>query len=342
MFARNVWYVAAWSHEINDKPFGRKILNEPVVLFRGADGAVHALEDRCCHRAMPLTLGEVAGNNLRCSYHGLEFDATGACVRIPGQDIIPARARVKSFPVVERDKLIWIWMGAPERADPSAIIPYPWHNDPKWAWKSDAYRLGCDYLLLQDNLMDLTHLAYVHRYTIGGNPDTHFDAETKVERDGNRVRVMRWMPNSAPPETYKKAVGFKGKVDRWQESDSWPGVMHIYTGATDAGTGAYEGKREGGFGLRLFEGLTPETETTTNYFFSAAHNYKVDRPEATTQLFREIKATVDEDVIVLEAQQAMLSNGPRREFVGIKFDAGPTQARRVIEQLIEEEARLPA
>jgi vanillate O-demethylase monooxygenase subunit len=338
MFVRNLWYVAAWSHEIGAKPLGRKILNEPVVLYRGADGTVRGLEDRCCHRAMPLSLGEVNGCNLRCNYHGLEFDATGACVRVPGQDFVPPQARVKSYPVVEQDCLVWIWMGAPERADASRIIRYPWHQDPKWRWKSDNYRLGCDYLLLQDNLMDLTHLAYVHRFTIGGNPDTHFEAETKVERDGTCVKVRRWMPDSEPPETYRKAVGFKGKVDRWQETEAWPGVMHIYTGATDAGTGAYEGKREGGFGLRLFEGLTPETETSTNYFWSAAHNYRLDDPSATEQLYREIKATVDEDVVVLEAQQAMLLAEPEREFVSIKFDLGPTRARLVIKSLIEQEA----
>lgn len=337
MFLRNNWYVAAWASELKDKPLGRKILNESVVLFRGANGEVGALEDRCCHRAMPLALGELEGNNLRCIYHGLEFAKDGSCVRIPGQDTVPARVRVKSYPVVEQDKIIWIWTGDPARADRSKIIPYPWHNDGKWAWTSDGYRLACDYLLLQDNLLDLTHLAYVHRHTIGGSPSAHFEAKTEVERVGDCIKVRRWIPNSEPPATYVKAVGFKGKVDRWQETDAWPGVMHIYTGATDAGTGAYEGKREGGFGLRLFEGLTPETETSTNYFWSAAHNYKVDQPEATAQLYREIKATVDEDVVVLEEQQNAINADPGRAFVGIRFDAGLNRARNLISSMIEAE-----
>jgi phenylpropionate dioxygenase-like ring-hydroxylating dioxygenase large terminal subunit len=337
MFLRNNWYMAAWSSELKDKPLGRKILNEPVVLFRGESGEAGALEDRCCHRAMPLALGELTGDHIRCIYHGLEFARDGSCVRIPGQDTVPARVRVKSYPVVERDQIIWIWTGDPERADASKIIPYPWHQDPGWAWTSAGYRLGCNYLLLQDNLLDLTHLAYVHRHTIGGSPTAHFEAKTDVERDGNCIKVRRWIPNSEPPATYVKAVGFKGRVDRWQETESWPGVMHIYTGATDAGTGAYEGKREGGFGLRLFEGLTPETETSTNYFWSAAHNYKVDQPEATAQLYREIKATVDEDVVVLEEQQRMINSDPTRGFVGIRFDAGLNRARNLISGMIEAE-----
>jgi vanillate O-demethylase monooxygenase subunit len=337
MFLRNNWYVAAWASELKDKPLGRKILNESVVLFRGANGEVGALEDRCCHRAMPLALGELEGNNLRCIYHGLEFAKDGSCVRIPGQDTVPARVRVKSYPVVEQDKIIWIWTGDPARADPSKIIPYPWHNDRKWAWTSAGYRLACDYLLLQDNLLDLTHLAYVHRHTIGGSPSAHFEAKTEVDRVGDCIKVRRWIPNSEPPATYVKAVGFEGKVDRWQETDAWPGVMHIYTGATDVGTGAYEGKREGGFGLRLFEGLTPETETSTNYFWSAAHNYKVDQPEATAQLYREIKATVDEDVVVLEEQQNAINADPGRAFVGIRFDSGLNRARNLISSMIEAE-----
>jgi vanillate O-demethylase monooxygenase subunit len=337
MFLRNNWYMGAWSSEVKDKPLGRKILDEPVVFFRGANGEVGALEDRCCHRAMPLALGELAGDHLRCIYHGLEFAKDGSCVHVPGQDTVPARVRVKSYPVVECDQIIWIWTGDPEKADRSTIIRYPWHQDPKWAWANAGYRLNCSYLLLQDNLLDLTHLAYVHRHTIGGSPNAHFEAETEVERDGNCVKVRRWIPDSEPPATYTKAVGFKGRVDRWQETEAWPGVMHIYTGATDAGTGAYEGKRDGGFGLRLFEGLTPETETTTNYFWSAAHNYKVDQPEATAQLYREIKATVDEDVVVLEAQQQMISSNPNRGFVGIRFDKGLNQARNLINGLIEAE-----
>jgi phenylpropionate dioxygenase-like ring-hydroxylating dioxygenase large terminal subunit len=337
MFLRNTWYMAAWASELKDRPVGRTFLNEPVVLFRGANGTVGALENRCCHRAMPLALGELAGDNLRCIYHGLEFDTEGTCVHIPGQDSIPRQARVKSYPIVEQDQIIWIWMGDLERADASKIIAYPWHQDPKWAWASAGYRLGCSYLLLQDNLLDLTHLAYVHRHTIGGSPNAHFEAKTDVERDGDCIKLRRWIPNSEPPATYVKAVGFKGKVDRWQETQAWLGVMHIYTGATDAGTGAYEGKRDGGFGLRLFEGLTPETETSTNYFWSAAHNYKVDQPDATAQLYREIKATVDEDVVVLEEQQKMLDADPDRGFVGIKFDAGPNRARVMIDTLIEAE-----
>ncbi|MEJ0069391.1 MAG: Rieske 2Fe-2S domain-containing protein [Pseudomonadota bacterium] len=127
MFVTNAWYVAAWSSEIGRQPLGRTLLNEPIVLFRDAAGRAAALEDRCCHRAMPLSRGEPAAGGLRCGYHGLVFDGAGRCVEIPTQKTIPASLKVRSFPVEERDDLVWIWMGDPARADAAEIVAYPWH-----------------------------------------------------------------------------------------------------------------------------------------------------------------------------------------------------------------------
>ena len=113
MFLRNYWYVAALDEEVRDRPLGRTILGEPVVLFRTADGALHAFEDRCPHRQLPLSMGKIVGDALQCHYHGLRFDGSGKCVRVPGQDHIPQNARVRTYPVVERYRWIWIWMGDP-------------------------------------------------------------------------------------------------------------------------------------------------------------------------------------------------------------------------------------
>ena len=134
MFLNNAWYVAAWSKDITSKPLGRTLLNEPIVLYRTSAGAVAALEDRCCHRGMPLSCGQVFGNNIRCEYHGMVFDGAGKCVEIPGQSIIPQSATVRSFPVEERDDLVWIWMGDKALADPEKIVRYPWHQ--AWPFKS--------------------------------------------------------------------------------------------------------------------------------------------------------------------------------------------------------------
>ena len=132
MFLRNYWYVAAYDHEIARKPLGRIILGEPVVLYRLEDGTPIALEDRCAHRHLPLSMGKLVGDTLQCHYHGLRYDKTGTCVRVPGQDMIPRSAKVKSYPVVERYHWLWIWMGDPALADPDKITDFHWFDDPNW------------------------------------------------------------------------------------------------------------------------------------------------------------------------------------------------------------------
>src|SRR5262245_38697498 len=111
MFARNHWYLAAWSHEIGRGPFARRIANEPIVFWRTEAGAPVAFEDRCPHRLAPPSLRKLIGDTLQCRYHGVTFDATGACVRIPAGDAIPPGAHVKSYQLVERWGAIWLWLG---------------------------------------------------------------------------------------------------------------------------------------------------------------------------------------------------------------------------------------
>ena len=159
MYIRNAWYVAAWEHEVGREMMRRILLDEPVVLFRRDDGTPVALEDRCCHRRAPLSEGKLIGNIVQCPYHGLQFDETGACVRVPSQKQIPPGARVKSYPVVERNHWIWIWMGDPAKADPDLIEDFHWMDDPDWRFGGDRLRLEGNYLLLVENLLDTTHSA---------------------------------------------------------------------------------------------------------------------------------------------------------------------------------------
>jgi phenylpropionate dioxygenase-like ring-hydroxylating dioxygenase large terminal subunit len=125
MFIRNAWYTAAWTDEIAERPLGRRICNEPIVFFRDRQGRIAALTDRCCHRSSPLHLGTVVEQGLQCGYHGLIFDRAGRCVYIPAQDRIPERAKVPSYPVVEKDQLVWVWIGDPAKGDESKIVDFP-------------------------------------------------------------------------------------------------------------------------------------------------------------------------------------------------------------------------
>jgi nitrite reductase/ring-hydroxylating ferredoxin subunit len=171
MLLRNAWYIGAWADELRDKPLARRICGDPVVLFRDSSGKAAALADRCCHRAAPLHLGSLVEAGIQCGYHGLVFDATGRCVTIPGQKLIPQDAQVRSYPTIEKDHLVWLWMGDLMLADPTKIVDFPYHNDPAhWPNKHAVYPIKGNYMLMVDNLMDLTHLGYLHARTVGGNP----------------------------------------------------------------------------------------------------------------------------------------------------------------------------
>lgn len=341
MFIKNNWYVAAWPHEINNsRPVARTLLNEPVVMFRHTDGKPVVLEDRCCHRGLPLSRGAVVGDQIQCGYHGLEYNRSGQCVKVPGQGTVPPSAKVRSYPVVERDQVIWVWMGDPALADESSIVPYPWHNPGTgWTHRKEHYVIRCNYELMNDNLMDLSHLGFVHKNTIGGNPAIHVSADMKVTRGTNTVKVVRWMLNSTPPPTYTRSVPALGdKVDRWQEIEYFPGLIRIYTGAVNVGAGAQEGNRDGGFGLRIFDGITPETESTMHYFWSAAHSFDIDNPATTDLVYDQINTTFQEDKAILEWQQERLENASNTGLVDINGDVAGIQVRRMIARRLAEEA----
>jgi len=344
MFIRNAWYVAAWADEITDKPMARRICDEPVVLYRDATGKAAALIDMCCHRGAPLSVGCVVEEGLQCGYHGLIFGTDGVCVRIPGQDRIPDRAHVRSFPLVEQDAFLWIWMGDPALADPAKIVAWPYHNDTvNWPHKHTMYPIKSSAMLMVDNLMDLTHLGYVHATTIGGNPSQHVEAKMETERTPLGLKFTRWMLNSPPPPTYVKAVGFQGRIDRCQRFEFVaPGSVLQWTGAVDAG-GFRDGDTSNStLAFRLFHGLTPETETTCFYFWSAANGFRQSDPATTEQLFGQIAAAFLEDKTVVEAQQARLAELGETALVDIVTDSARLHMRRTVDRLIQDETRAMA
>ncbi len=336
-FLRNCWYIAAWSEEVSDRPFARTILEEPVVLYRKRDGGVAALEDRCAHRALPLSLGTVVGDDLQCSYHGLTYDCTGACVRVPGQSAIPPGAAVRSYPVTERWRWIWIWTGDPALADPALVPDFHWLDSPGWVAPTGMFHLEADYRRLVDNLLDFSHVQFVHRRTIGTDAVT--TARSKVRRDGDAVEVTRWNLDSPPPPLFANAGGFNGNVDRWMNCRFTPPSSVVFDiGCAEAGTGATEGDRSRGIEIRSLHGITPETETTAHYFWGYARNFRLD-DEAVTELLREgARATFAEDVELLKHQQRAIDRAPGAPEIDINDDAAPLLGRRVLAELLAREA----
>jgi phenylpropionate dioxygenase-like ring-hydroxylating dioxygenase large terminal subunit len=337
MFLRNGWYAAIWSKDLQDKPIGRTFLNERVVLFRNASGVVGALEDCCCHRAAPLSKGEVAGAYLVCGYHGLKYDVNGQCVEVPGQPTVPPGAKVKHYPVVEKWNAVWIWMGEPEKADASKVPDLQWLGDPAWSITPGYIHLKANYQFLVDNLLDLTHVSYVHKKTLAGDP-REATAPTKTERLPDGVRVGRWMIDFIPPPLFAKAGNFNGKVDRWQFA-TWkpPATVYLDVGCAKTGTGAPEGDRSQGISIWSSHLITPETETSTHYLFCYARNFKVGDPEMSKLMYEGSKATFLEDAEMLEALQMNRTGGSLDGLVDVTADAAQLAARRMLSQLISAE-----
>jgi phenylpropionate dioxygenase-like ring-hydroxylating dioxygenase large terminal subunit len=346
MFLKNTWYVAAEPHEIGGAPFGRKICGENIVFWRTEDGEAVAFEDRCCHRRMPLRKGAVEGNVLRCHYHGLEFNPSGACVHVPGQTTIPPGAQVRTYPVVERYNWIWIWMGDAALADESQIIGYPWKTADDWGDKGTYFHVNGDYKLVIDNLLDLSHLAFVHKSTIG-NAAVADHAVVKTLKDEDSVTVARWTVGQNPPPTYQRMCGWPEDtiIDRWQIIEyRAPGAVRLFTGAApDAAEGKEFGHTdhlrevpENGFGFHNLNFVTPETETSCHYFWSNA--YKIPgKPvdEALTEMsYKQIHQAFHQDWEVFDLQQ---ENWDDRPTIETNQDAGGIAARALLDRKIGEE-----
>lgn len=339
MFPLNQWYVAGFSWELKEKPLARTLLNQKVVMFRTGAGQVAALEDRCCHKSLPLSCGTLEQSGVRCGYHGLLFAPDGACIEVPGQQRIPVKARVKSFTLVERDQILWIWMPREEGGVPTHEAPsYCVHADPRYSFKGDVFHYNAPYQLIHDNLLDLSHLGYVHLKTIGGNAAVHMNAQLKVEASGDQVRVLRHMPDSAPPPTYLGAWPFKGHIDRWQEVEFNVSHLLIWTGGADVGTEDLGNPQRGGFHMRGFHAITPETESTAHYMWTMASNQHPDKPDVSELVYQQTALTFYEDKEVIEAQYENQKRFPGAHQIDIHVDVGPNRARRVIERLLQQQA----
>jgi vanillate O-demethylase monooxygenase subunit len=330
MFPLNQWYVAAFAWEFQDKPIARTLLNQPVVLFR-ANGQIAALEDRCCHRHAPLSVGSIEETGIRCGYHGLLFAPGGQCIEIPGQTNIPKNACVRTYPIEVRNQIVWIWMGPSEPTRPAP--EHPWHDHPDYEFKGDVYHYKAPFQLINDNLLDLSHLGYVHTKTIGGNAKIHVGAEMTVETGPDTVRVVRHMRDSQPPPTYLEAWPFPGKIDRWQDIEFRVTYFLIWTGGMDAGSGDLKDPNRQGFHMRGFHGITPETETTSFYFWTISSNKNPERPNMVDTIHKATAFTFDEDRLIIEAQHANMVRFGEAPMVGIHVDAAPNRARKIVEKL---------
>jgi phenylpropionate dioxygenase-like ring-hydroxylating dioxygenase large terminal subunit len=336
-FVRNAWYVAAWSAEVGRSPFARTMLNQPLVFFRKQDGTPVALMDRCPHKLAPLSRGEVVGDLLQCGYHGMQYDGSGRCVRVPGQPPIPPAARVQSFPLVEKYNAVWIWMGEPERADPALIIDIPECGDPKWGVVDGQYlHFATNYLNLTDNLVDPAHTTYVHQRTIGNSGGE--DVPVQVKHGDGYVTAYRWVTGAEPVPIMKTYGKFKGAIDRWQYYHlKLPSISFVDFGATDAGSTTDEAAKQSAFRSFTYNLLTPETDKSTHYFWLHLRNYAVGDTAVDADIARLYTLTFEEDRDILAAIQQQQDLTGVREYVRLAIDQAPQRARLMIQRMVDAE-----
>jgi vanillate O-demethylase monooxygenase subunit len=342
-YLRNAWYVAAWSEELTEGALiGRTILQEPIVVFRKANGDVAAIQDRCSHRFAPLSMGKViGGDRIQCPYHGLEFDGSGACVLNPhGNKHIPPRAHVRGFPAIEKHKAIWVWMGD-QPADPAKVPDFSlMDNVPELhTTKCDRITIKANYELIIDNLLDLSHTSFLHEGVLG-NADT-VESDITVDIEGTDVIVGRISHNATPPGMNK--LMWPQAPERCDKHTSirWmaPSTLRLMTGICPVGA-----RPETGTGYHAVHILTPETDRTTHYFFTAVrYNVQTTDESLNRDIQRKIAemrrfAFQEQDAPVIEAQQAMIDNAQNAvEPLNLAIDVGPVRYKQLLHKLIGQE-----
>ena len=335
-YVRDAWYVAGWSADLAPAtPFAITILGEPIVLWRG-ENAIHALADRCVHRMAPLSLGRCEGERLRCMYHGLLFDTDGKVIEIPGQELIPRDARVKSYKVVERHSWIWVWMGETQDADPALIPPVVGYDDPDYILGHGQLDYAAEARLINDNLLDFSHLTYVHAQSFGSSPDfaNNLPVVTPLARG---VRFERWITNTLGSSNRKSSE----PVDSWQTYDFLvPGILLMWSATYPLGTAekldfAAPDKADAQEGLNFTsQAVTPMTDKTARYFFSWGPHRGHGDDALRDGMMRMADMAFAEDKRMIEAQQRVIDLAPAdARIMPTSHDRGVTLFNRLVAKL---------
>jgi len=329
-FLQNYWYAAALSAEIADRPFGRTICGEPIVFFRAADGALAALEDRCAHRHAPLSIGCVRDGQIECAYHGLRYDASGACVHVPGQKSIPPRAHVRRYPAAERWGWVWVWIGEAGAADPAKIPDFPWFESAAWNGFHKYFHVKAAAQLFVDNLLDLSHVAFTHQHSIGSRMAADVVPVLDLRLEGDGAVGQRRLVDVEPGPFIAKWGGFTGRIERcstyrWQP----PSVIEITAEFQDAARKIT---------IMVINPITPETDRTSHFWLGWARDFALGDAAVTEGAIRDNTQVILEDVVVIEAQQQRIDQFPGVPAVPINADQAIVAVHKILDRLFAEQA----
>jgi vanillate O-demethylase monooxygenase subunit len=336
-FLENAWYVAAPGRQIDDTLQSLTLLGDPLLFYRDSQRRVVALEDACPHRKMPLSMGRKIGDAVQCGYHGLTFDACGKCIRAPTQDKIPSNAFVRSYPVVEKYNLVWVWMGDPELADESKLLQLEDYGDPGWGLTDGgSLECQCNYLYLLDNLLDPSHVAWVHESSFASAGTE--DVPLVIEDTDSGVLVSRWIRDIDPPPYYAEMLPFAGRVDRLQYYEAViPSIAINMSTYAPAGFGGDSSDLpDGSYRMRSYHFITPIDAHSTRYHWFQHYNTNPQDEEVRKKLNDGARGAFEEDRVVLEAVDKGMSE-KRRANLDLQLDIGSRKFRKKLSSLIKAE-----
>lgn len=343
--AKNLWYVAAWNYDLKPSTLlAVRILGEPIVLWRNQSGEITALEDRCVHRLAPLSLGRCEGERLRCMYHGLLYDRSGVVVEIPGQDIIPTQARVRAYPAIEKHSWIWIWMGDPRALDETLIPAAVGLDHPDYILGSGQLDYAAEARLINDNLLDFSHLSYIHANSFGATEQWARE-RPKVTPIPHGVRIERWITGHAASAMRASTT----PVDRYSRYEFLlPGILLMTGGAFPVGT-ATQLNGDGPDLEQALDGVTftsqavtPTSEKASRYFFSWGPHRKHGTESMRDTLMSIAGKAFAEDRTIIEAQQQVIDLTPNPRIMPTSADRAITSFNQLVAKRIREEAESAA
>lgn len=336
------WWVAAFSDEIGRELTSRSLLETPVLMYRTAAGEVVAMEDRCPHRAAPLSLGTLLGDDVVCGYHGFQFGPSGRCTRVPSQSAVPSAVRTRTFPVIEQAPFVWIFLGDTDRLD---RVPPPtgldWADDDAFTLITGQFDIAANYMLLKENVLDLTHFGYVHAKSFG---ITDWTDPPEVTVNGDIVTYRQEFPASPLAAHYAWAMEIEADkvVDRVNYGSFVSPALQISAG--DFHDPAPAPGHRADFHMRICHATTPVDEAHMHYFWAMGRDYGA-APEVKQKLRESTMRGFEEDRVMLEAVQAMMLRVPfsrERPEVSVKADTAAIQARRALARWMDREEDAPS
>lgn len=303
------WYIAARTQDVGrNKPYSSTILEEPLALWRDASGTLAAVIDRCLHRNAPLSAGRVSRGCIGCPYHGWSYDSAGRCVIVPSEGgtrhARPDR-KLETFPVVERDGFVWVYMGTPARAPEQSPFAFPAVGG-GWDSYTMVTRFAGDVTDLVENFMDVPHTAFVHSGWFRKASNAK-EAEATVERTADAVLVEYFQPDDSIGFA-KRLLNPDGVPMTHTDRFFMPNVTRV-----DYGWGPRRG-------FIITSQITPVTTTEAIVYTAITFRFGALNPVARVLLPAYTRVVINQDVKIMAKQTANLNLFGSRRFHGTAAD----------------------